>query len=137
LVVLFVFFGANKLFAEVDIKTIEIINNVIKTYNEQYDGWKKMNIFERQWVLRDFKKNVGISADECHVKLTQLIKIINDNKIFPNDYLSLFEKLKSYFERQFELLQGFEKNPEKLYEHSEYLRKIINELEIIIAEKIE
>ena len=45
-------------------KIFPIILDVIKVYKEQYFGWMERNIFERQWVLRDFKKTVGYSADQ-------------------------------------------------------------------------
>lgn len=43
-------------------KILPIVRNVIKVYKEQYSGWMERNIFELQWVLRDFKKTVGCSA---------------------------------------------------------------------------
>jgi len=39
------------------------IQNIVQIFNEQYNGWLQRNIFERQWVLRDFKKTVGVAAD--------------------------------------------------------------------------
>jgi hypothetical protein len=41
----------------------ELYEAVSKTLIEQSDGWKKRNLFERQWVSRDFKKNTGLSID--------------------------------------------------------------------------
>ena len=41
-------------------KIFPIILDVIKVYKEQYFGWMERNIFERQWVLRDFKENSRI-----------------------------------------------------------------------------
>jgi hypothetical protein len=37
----------------------ELYQVVAKTYVEQSEGWKKRNLFERQWVSRDFKKTMG------------------------------------------------------------------------------
>jgi hypothetical protein len=128
-------FGINKTDNEnkdLDSKTIEIIIKVIQAFNEQYNGWKNLNIFERQWVLRDFKKNVGISSDECNENLIHLLNTVKSSNIIQLDYLSLFKKLKHYFQVQYKLLQGWEKNPEKLKNHSDYLLDLINNIEIII-----
>jgi len=118
---------------ELDLKTIDSMKKVIGKFNEQYDGWLKMNIFEKQWVLRDFKKNVRISADECHEKLEHVMEIINDSHFIKFDYVGLFVKLKNYFEQQYKLLQGYEKDPSKLKIHSEYLLELINDIEKIIV----
>lgn len=39
------------------------MEKMIAVYRQQYAGWMSRNVFERQWVLRDFKKTVGMSAD--------------------------------------------------------------------------
>jgi len=44
--------------------TPELYQAILKTYIEQSEGWKKRNLFERQWVSRDFKKTTGMSIDE-------------------------------------------------------------------------
>jgi len=127
-------FGFNKMDngnKEIDGKTIEVIMIVIQAFEEQYNGWKKMNIFEKQWVLRDFRKNVGISTDECYEKLNQLRQTLTSSNKFQFDHLLLFTKLKNYFERQYKLLQGYEKNPEKLEAYSNYLLELIKNIGII------
>jgi NADP-dependent 3-hydroxy acid dehydrogenase YdfG len=110
----------------IDDKTIEIIKIIIQKYNEQYLGWMKRNIFERQWVLRDFKKTTGMAADECQIKVNKFMEMIDGNTKL------VLAKLRVYFERQYNLLQGFEKDPVKLKEHSNYLKEYINNLETVI-----
>lgn len=50
-----------------DVKALDAIfpsiQKMITVYQEQYAGWMSRNIFEKQWVLRDFKKTVGMSAE--------------------------------------------------------------------------
>ena len=48
------------------------IKRSLKTYLEQSEGWKKRNLFERQWVSRDFKKTTGMSIDEMQTTLKAL-----------------------------------------------------------------
>jgi NAD(P)-dependent dehydrogenase (short-subunit alcohol dehydrogenase family) len=41
-----------------------VCNKVLSQLIEQYEGWKKRPLFERMWVLRDFYKHAGMSADQ-------------------------------------------------------------------------
>jgi NAD(P)-dependent dehydrogenase (short-subunit alcohol dehydrogenase family) len=109
------------------------ILNTVNIYNEQYKGWLERNIFERQWVLRDFKKTVTIPADQF-LKELEYIKTDaeKDNYIFIDEKKLLFIKLQEYYRHQYKLLQGYEKNPEKLKENSGILNGWIDELQIII-----
>ena len=121
---------------QLDINNNEIIESIIfiiQEYRNQYKGWTERNIFERQWVLRDFKKTTSYSAENCLEiinNIHQNIKNNNFNEIINNN--NIFIKLKLYFERQYKLLQGFEKDPLKLKEYSDYLTKLVNELGKII-----
>lgn len=107
----------------------ELLSRVIKTYEEQYLGWKERNIFERQWVLRDFKKCVGKSADEVY----KIMKSMEKSKgIISTDEYKLLESLIVYWEHQYELLQGFEKNKEKLQENSNIIKGWILDIKTCI-----
>jgi NAD(P)-dependent dehydrogenase (short-subunit alcohol dehydrogenase family) len=95
---------------------IELHRVVMKTYIEQSEGWKKRNLFERQWVSRDFKKNTGMSTDEMLTTLKSLgdkIKIGSSTAEF-NEPL---KRLAAYYEHQQEQLKGFEKDPNKLQQN--------------------
>lgn len=107
----------------------KLLSKVIKTYEEQYLGWKERNIFERQWVLRDFKKCVGKSADEVY----KIMKSMERGKgILSNDEYKLLESLIVYWEHQYKLLQGFEKNKEKLQENSKIIKGWILDIKTCI-----
>jgi NAD(P)-dependent dehydrogenase (short-subunit alcohol dehydrogenase family) len=107
----------------------ELLSRVIKTYEEQYLGWKERNIFERQWVLRDFKKYVGKSADEVY----KIMKSMEKSKgILSTDEYKLLESLIVYWEHQYQLLQGFEKNKEKLQENSNIIKGWILDIKTCI-----
>ncbi|WP_346886566.1 SDR family NAD(P)-dependent oxidoreductase [Clostridium sp. UBA4395] len=111
---------------------IPTVLNVVKVYKEQYYGWMKRNVFERQWVLRDFKKTVGYSADQF-LEIMQHIEYVVINKKIQeiSTYSSNFQKLMEYYKRQYTLLQGYEKNPEKLKEYSITLLNYIEDLKTI------
>lgn len=111
---------------------IPLVQEVIKIYKEQYNGWLERNIFERQWVLRDFKKTIGISAEQFLSNMKNLeIEFQKENYQILSSYSKDLEKLKEYYERQHKLLQGFEKNPDKLKKHSNSLNKWIKDLNFI------
>ncbi|MDF2881399.1 MAG: short-chain dehydrogenase/reductase [Clostridiaceae bacterium] len=115
-------------------KIIPTIMDVIKVYKEQYTGWMKRNIFERQWVLRDFKKTVGCSADqylEIMHHIESLVMDKNNQEIGP--YFSDFQKLMKYYQHQYKLLQGFEKDPERLKEYSDTLNHYIQDINMVCS----
>lgn len=113
----------------------DILLKVIKTYEEQYFGWKRRNIFERQWVLRDFKKCVGKSADEVYSIMKNMEK---SNGILSTDEYKLLETLILYWEHQYQLLQGFERDKEKLQENGNIINGWILDIKNCIEnEKVE
>lgn len=113
-------------------KIIPMILDVVKIYKEQYSGWMGRNIFERQWILRDFKKTVGCSADQFLEIMQRINSIALDkNSQDISSYSYDFEKLMMYYQRQYKLLQGFEKDPEKLKEYSKILQHYIEDLKVI------
>lgn len=84
------------------------------TLKEQSDGWKQRSIFERQWVLRDFKKTAGMSAEEW---LEALARLAADLKSDGPAAKPPLEKLAGYYDHLAELAKGYEKNREKLEEN--------------------
>lgn len=113
---------------------LQLIYRIISVYGEQYSGWMTRNVFERQWVLRDFKKTVGMSAEQYNTDMIHLKKELDGNNLlYISRYKSHFEKLKQYFERQYKLLQGFEKNPEKLKENSAIVMEWVDTLSEILG----
>lgn len=103
----------------------KLLLKVINTYNDQYNGWKKRNIFERQWVLRDFKKCVGKSADEVYTIMKNMEK---SKGVLTNEDYNMLKTLILYWEHQYKLLQGFEKNKEKLQENSDIINGWIEDI---------
>lgn len=121
-------------FSATNMETLSLhIKNTAKVFNEQYNGWNQRSIFEKQWVLRDFKKTVGIAADSfqnCISYVLDLIEKKQFNKIA--EYKPQFEKLREYYIHQHKLLQGFEKNPKKLKKNSQAILEWIDELQTVI-----
>lgn len=111
---------------------VKLIAQAAQTFHEQYDGWMERNLFERQWVLRDFKKTMGDSAEQFRAKIQNIESLASGGSVselpsFKRD----FEHLKAYYEHQYKLLQGFEKNPQKLKEDSAVVTGWIENVESI------
>lgn len=87
---------------------------VLVTLKEQSEGWKSRSLFERQWVIRDFKKTAGMPVEEWLSSLERLEESLRgDGVITP---LPL-EKLAGYYEHLAELAKGYEKDTAKLEEN--------------------
>jgi NAD(P)-dependent dehydrogenase (short-subunit alcohol dehydrogenase family) len=91
-----------------------LISQAAQTFRQQYDGWMQRNLFERQWVLRDFKKSLGDSAEQFRAKMENIESLAQSGSGNLPAFRRDFERLKAYYEHQYKLLQGFEKNPKKL-----------------------
>jgi hypothetical protein len=94
----------------------ELYQSVQKTFMEQSEGWKKRNLFERQWVSRDFKKNTGFSIDEMQTKLKALGDKIKDWSL-NGRVIDTSQQNRGLLLHQQEQLKGFEKNQQKLAEN--------------------
>lgn len=94
-------------------RKLALCQAVRKTLEEQLQGWKQRSIFERQWVLRDFKKTAGMPVEEWLELLSRLEESIRSGSPFTVPPLS---RLVSYYDRLAELAKGYEKDPGKLEE---------------------
>lgn len=110
----------------------DLLLQIIKTYEEQYSGWKQRSIFERQWVLRDFKKTVGKPAEEVY---NMMIKMKDNHGVLTSDEYKLLQSLIVYWKHQYQLLQNFEKNKEKLEENNKIILGWISDIENCIGTK--
>lgn len=106
---------------------------VSATYDEQYAGWQIRNVFERQWVFRDFKKSTGLSTDQMKNELANLLALTKSgNWSGIGSTIELLSKLKAYYEHQADLLSGFEKNPQKLKENLGIIEGWVEETERVL-----
>ncbi len=87
---------------------------VLVTLREQSEGWKSRSLFERQWVIRDFKKTAGMPVEEWLSSLERL-----DENLRGEGTITLLplDKLAGYYEHLAELAKGYEKDAAKLEEN--------------------
>jgi NAD(P)-dependent dehydrogenase (short-subunit alcohol dehydrogenase family) len=84
---------------------------VYVTLKEQSEGWKNRSLFERQWVIRDFKKSAGMPVEEWLSTLERLKKSLCGEGAITHPPL---EKLVGYYDHLAELAKGYEKDRTKL-----------------------
>ena len=113
-------------------ETDELYKGVMKTYSEQSDGWKKRNLFERQWVARDFKKNTGMSIDEMLAALKAMEDKMNKQTSLQGA-IEILKKLATYYKHQQDQLKGFEKDPQILEKNLKTIDGWILEIKSLIT----
>lgn len=84
------------------------------TLKEQSEGWKSRSLFERQWVIRDFKKTAGMPVEEWLLTLESLKETLRGEGVINRPPL---EKLAGYYDHLAELAKGYEKDRVKLEEN--------------------
>ena len=97
------------------------------TLKEQADGWKSRSLFERQWVIRDFRKTAGMPVEEWLEALRQLAENLQRGVVSHPP----LEKLAGYYEHLADLAKGYEKDSAKLEENLRHVygwRDEVNEL---------
>ena len=111
--------------------TPELYQTVLKTYLEQSEGWKKRNLFERQWVSRDFKKTTGMSIDEMQATLKALGTNLKTGASTA-EFIEPLNQLAGYYVHQQGQLRGFEKNPQKLEENLKIIDGWVNDATALV-----
>jgi hypothetical protein len=109
------------------------IKNIVCLFKEQHEGWLQRSVFERQWILRDFKKTAGFSADGFFKEMTSLLSIAETGRLEKIiEYIPHLKKLKAFYLRQYELLKGYEKDPETLMNNSQIITGWVDEVQTTI-----
>ncbi len=91
---------------------------VHQTLKEQSAGWKHRSIFERQWVIRDFRKTAGMSAEEWLAVLEQLERSLRGEGEVVVPELT---KLAAYYNHLADLAKGYEKDSAKLADNLKHV----------------
>ena len=103
---------------------------------QQSDDWKHRSIFERQWVIRDFRKTAGMSVEEWLDALARLetsFKGDGEIAVLP------LPKLAGYYNHLAELAKGYEKDAAKLQENLQHVygwRDEVEQLEKLLGKQV-
>jgi hypothetical protein len=87
------------------------------TLKEQSEGWKSRSLFERQWVIRDFRKTAGMPVEEWLETLQQLEENLKHG-VASHPPLG---QLADYYSHLAELAKGYEKDRSKLEENLKHV----------------
>lgn len=107
-----------------------LFEKIIKTFIEQSTGWKKRPVFERQWLLRDFKKTTGATPEYYLEAMKEFGEHLNRNELYESDLKKMMiDRISSYYSHQIQLLKGYEKNQEKVKEDTEIINNWIIDIQ--------
>lgn len=110
-----------------------LFQTIADVFFDQYQNWQTKKMFQKQFILSDFKKQMGLPADSFKVQLEALQGQIQNNEWGDfKDSKKLFEKWRCFYEHQMKLLQGYEKNAAQLASDTKLLSSWINTLQEII-----
>lgn len=117
-------------------QAVSLCGQVFLTLKKQSDDWKHRSIFERQWVIRDFRKTAGMSVEEWLDALTRLetsLKTNGEIAVLP------LRKLAEYYNHLAELAKGYEKDAAKLQENLHHVycwRDEVEHLEKLLGKQV-
>jgi NAD(P)-dependent dehydrogenase (short-subunit alcohol dehydrogenase family) len=111
-----------------------LLQQVSQTLKEQSLGWQERPLFERQWVLRDFKKNAGMAVEQWLDELASLEGSLRQNEKPSRTHIARLAQLESYYAHLQTLASGYEKNQQKLAEQLAIIQQWRDEITQLIAE---
>ncbi|HMD90476.1 MAG TPA: SDR family oxidoreductase [Anaerolineaceae bacterium] len=104
-------------------RALVLCRKVRKVLAEQSAGWTERPLFERQWVARDFKREVGLPAERCLEELLNLEGCLERRELVGlSGYKRLVQKVAGYHLHMQKLAEGYVKNERKLAEQLELLK---------------
>ena len=120
--------------AQADYDKLSLLyKSIADVFFDQYQGWQKKGLFQKQFILSDFKKQMGMPAESFKKQLEVLQNQIQNHEW--DSFLSskkMFVKLQCYYEHQLKLIQGYEKDATQLANDTKLLNSWIDILQGII-----
>ena len=90
-----------------------LCHEVRATLEEQSQGWQERSMFERQWVVRDFRKEAGMPAEQWLEALARLQDLLSGGDWQGAINLRVpLQQLAHYYQHLAKLAEGYEKDPE-------------------------
>ena len=125
---------SNSTQTQVDFDNLSFLfKNIADVFFDQYQNWQKKKLFQKQFILSDFKKQMGLPAESFKIQIEALQGQIHNNE-WGNflDSKKMFIKWRCFYEHQIKLLQGYEKNATQLENDTKLLNSWIENLQEII-----
>jgi hypothetical protein len=118
--------------AEQASRALALSRQVGRTLREQAQGWADRPLFERQWMLRDFRKHAGMPVDRWLEELHELEEALAQGAVGRLPDLPL-DKLAGFYAHMQDLARGYETEPEKLAEHLRHIEAWERDVETLIT----
>jgi hypothetical protein len=116
----------------VDIESFaQLYQTVLKTFTEQSNGWKKRNMFVKQWVFQDFTKITDMSVDEMLAALKSLGDKLEQHASTAQ-FIRPMNLLAGYYEHQLNELKGMQKMSRRQTKNIETIACWINEVKTLV-----
>ncbi|MCW4017965.1 MAG: DUF4255 domain-containing protein [Candidatus Bathyarchaeota archaeon] len=112
-------------------RTLELYQVVHKTFVEQADGWKKRNLFQKQWVFQDFKKITDMTVEEMLSALNSLGDKL-ELHLSTSQYIKPLNILARFYEHQLKQLKSFERFSAKQKENLDMITQWIKDVKALI-----
>jgi NAD(P)-dependent dehydrogenase (short-subunit alcohol dehydrogenase family) len=99
-------------------RAVQVCRRVRNTLDEQHQGWLQRPLFERQWMLRNFKQVSGLTAEQWLEVLDQLEQVLVKSDPTPQGSAIniTLGKLAHFYENLKKLSRGYIKDPAELKE---------------------
>ena len=109
----------------------ELYQTVFAEFTEQSEGWKKSNLFRKQWIGQDFKKVTNMTIDEMQTALNGLGDKLELN--LPTvQFINPLNMLAEYYEHQATQLRGLGKVSQKQRENVEIVFQWVKDVKTLI-----
>jgi NAD(P)-dependent dehydrogenase (short-subunit alcohol dehydrogenase family) len=104
-------------------QALELYREARATFEGQYYDWLKRPLFEKQWMLRDFRQNAGMPGEEFMKDLVRLGDALEQRDVSTvTRFQPLLMKLSGYYKHYLELMESNEKDPAKRKEYGALIR---------------
>lgn len=101
---------------------LSLFQEICKTFTEQIADWASRPIFQRQWLVRDFKKQMGVAPEYFLESLKEFESSVTNNSVQASDFNNPTDKIYSYYQHQIDLLKGYEKNEDRLNQNLDIMQ---------------
>ena len=112
--------------------TLIVLSEVRKTLAEQVDGWQKRNVFERQWMMRDFKKRLGAPPEVFLQSLTAAEEAMKQSSGHIRQCEPELRRLKAYYTNMREMAKGYARDKVKAEEYDAVILGWIKDVDSLL-----
>jgi hypothetical protein len=115
-------------------QALALTREVRAALSGQVDGWLKRSLFERQWMLRDFKTHSGMPADDWLETLAKLERLLEAKDAAAVTELSApIKQLSQYFKHYLDLARSNVKDQHVLSEQIQIINGWIDAADRLAA----